>query len=65
MVVLWIVIVNFRLTYSGPSASSGIIQTEAGTENCDTRIFTISGIEVKEPLLPGIYIRGGKKIVVR
>lgn len=31
----------------------------------DGRTFTLQGVEVKEPLLPGIYIRDGKKFVVR
>ena len=29
------------------------------------RTFTLQGVEVKEPLQPGIYIRDGKKFVVR
>lgn len=29
------------------------------------KIYNIMGVEVKEPLLPGIYIRDGKKFLVR
>lgn len=29
------------------------------------KIYNIMGIEVKEPLLPGVYIRDGKKFIVR
>lgn len=31
----------------------------------DDRIFNLQGIEVKSPSAPGIYIRGGKKFIVR
>ena len=31
----------------------------------DNRIFNIMGVEVQEPLAPGIYIRNGKKFIVR
>lgn len=31
----------------------------------DNRIFNLMGIEVQEPLAPGIYIRNGKKFIVR
>ena len=29
------------------------------------KIYNIMGVEVKEPLLPGVYIRDGKKFIVR
>ncbi|MCM1077356.1 MAG: hypothetical protein NC411_08365 [Bacteroides sp.] len=38
-----------------------IIDQEAG----NGKIYNIMGIEVSEPLLPGIYIRDGKKFIVR
>lgn len=31
----------------------------------DNRIFNLMGVEVKAPLVPGIYIQNGKKFVVR
>lgn len=34
-------------------------------DNTDNRIFNLMGVEVKGNLAPGIYIRGGKKFVVR
>lgn len=35
------------------------------TAPADTRWFNLQGIEVREPLAPGLYIRSGKKVLVR
>ena len=63
----WMVIDNFRLKYYGKEATTGIENVEAteGTAIEDTRIFNLQGIEVANPTAPGIYIRNGKKFVIR
>ncbi len=60
----WLAFDNFRLAYLGEDPESGIAEV-TGDQKTDTRIFTLSGIEVKGQLQPGIYIRGGRKIVIR
>lgn len=37
----------------------------SGDNNGDNRIFNLMGVEVSEPLAPGIYIRNGKKFMVK
>ena len=72
----WVVVDNFRLTYYGANTTpeeveeliqSGIIPVaEAAVETeGDNRIFNLQGIEVSNPTAPGIYIRNGKKFIVR
>lgn len=59
----WLAIDNFRLSYLGDDLGGiGEVTTDRQT---DTRIYTLGGVEVKAPLQPGIYIRAGRKIVVR
>lgn len=43
----------------------GITEISAPERPADNRIFNLMGIEVKAPLAPGIYIRNGKKFLVR
>lgn len=55
-----------KIRIKGVDAKSGIediIVDPAVTGN--GRIYNIMGIEVKEPLEPGVYIRDGKKFIVR
>lgn len=59
----WIVVDNFRLTYLGPTTSTGITEMENNRNNSKT--YTIQGIEVKDANKPGIYIRDGRKVIVR
>ena len=70
----WAVFDNFRLTYYGAdttveaveNALSGveapIVDTPAFE---DTRVFNLQGIQIANPTQPGIYIKGGKKFMVR
>lgn len=44
---------------------SGIQNVGFNTPINDGRIFTLTGVEVKGRLKPGIYIRNGKKFIVR
>lgn len=71
----WIVVDNFRLTYYGNETTKEEVLEALGKEDnsvdaiefvpvFDGRIFNLQGIEVKNPTLPGIYIKNGKKFVV-
>lgn len=72
----WVVADNFRLTYYGKSTtkdevkdmlSSGVVPVIDNSDEAkgDNRIYNLQGIEVTNPTAPGIYIRNGKKFVVR
>ena len=52
---------KFTLT---TEVATGIADVTVGSKP-NGRTFTLQGVEVKEPLQPGIYIRDGKKFVVR
>lgn len=54
---------NLRITPAG--VQSGIDIIETGGRADDNRIFNLLGIECREPLAPGIYIRNGKKFIVK
>ena len=67
---------DFRGTYYGPDATvndandsiiTGIdnITDDADNAPADNRIFNLQGIEVANPTAPGIYIRNGRKFVIR
>lgn len=60
----WIVVDNFRLTYLGPTTSTGISDID-NNKNDNGKTYTIQGIEVKEAKRPGVYIRSGRKVIVR
>lgn len=71
----WIVVDNFRIVYYGPNTTkeavldkiSGIedIEIDQNVAPEDDRIFNLQGIQVTNPTVPGIYIRNGKKFIVR
>ena len=47
-----------------PEASTGITDVTVEGKNAGNgRIYNLQGMEVKEPLAPGIYIRDGKKFI--
>lgn len=46
-------------------AVSGVTDVEASPFRADSRTYTLTGIECDDPGTPGIYIRDGKKIVVK
>lgn len=67
---------DFRGTYYGPDATvkdandsiiTGIDNPTDDADNApaDNRIFNLQGIEVANPTAPGIYIRNGRKFVIR
>ena len=47
--------------------SSGVVPVIDNSDEAkgDNRIYNLQGIEVTNPTAPGIYIRNGKKFVVR
>ena len=72
----WIVLDNFRLTYYGnETTKEAVKEALAGIEEVftdsaaefegDGRIYNLQGIRVANPTTPGIYIRNGKKFVVK
>ena len=66
---------NGELTYADDAVELPVYGTEdsaiedvimsPAVENGDDRTFNILGVEVKNPTAPGVYIRGGKKFIVR
>lgn len=54
---------NLRITPAGVQSGIDIIETDGRA--ADNRIFNLLGIECREPLAPGIYIRNGKKFIVK
>lgn len=62
----WVVVDNFRLTYLGESVPTAI---KGVTENTDTvndgKIYNLNGVQVKSATQRGIYIKNGKKYVVK
>ena len=53
---------NLRITPAGTTAIEAI---GADKRDEDNRIFNLMGVECKAPLAPGVYIRNGKKFIVR
>lgn len=54
---------NLLITPAGAQSSIDIIGEDE--RPADNRIFNLMGIECREPLTPGIYIRNGKKFIVK
>ncbi len=48
-----------------PDTSTGITDVTVEDRPSNGRIYNLQGMEVKEPLAPGIYIRDGKKFIKR
>lgn len=58
--------VGLKFTLHVVKASQSAIEDVIAPEKPGNgKIYNIMGVEVKEPLLPGIYIRDGKKFLVR
>ena len=60
------VVDNFKLLYHGekdPAAVRGVVVDE--NEKADSKIYTLDGIQVKKAVKPGLYIKNGKKFVVK
>ncbi len=54
---------NLRITPAGVQSGIDIIETDGRA--VDNRIFNLLGIECRGSLAPGIYIRNGKKFIVK
>lgn len=62
----WVVVDNFRLTYYGTEEPdlTGIGSIVANPVE-DGKIYNLQGVQVKRATQPGIYIKNGKKFVVK
>ena len=66
----WTVVDNFRLKYYGKGTSTGIeeVEAEAAAEaeaEANAPVYNLQGIRVSDTTVPGIYIRNGRKFVVK
>ena len=65
----WVVVDNFRLSYYGKDTTvgdvSGVEDIQAPEQLSDGRIYNLMGVEVKNPTASGIYIRNGKKFIIK
>ena len=65
----WTVVDNFRLTYYGtqkPDADAiETVRDEIATAKSESRTYNLQGVQVKGQLQRGIYVKDGKKIVVK
>lgn len=72
----WVVVDNFRLTYYGNNTtvedvenvlSTGInaVKEQPAVKVDDNRIYNMQGLQVKNATKPGLYIKNGKKFVVK
>ena len=48
-----------------PEAQSGVAELGVAERPADNRVFNLMGVEVKGELAPGLYIRNGKKFIVK
>lgn len=48
-----------------PDTPAGINEVTTEKKPGNGRIYNLQGMEIKEPLAPGIYIRDGKKFIKR
>lgn len=56
---------NFRLSYLGQDFSTGVSTIAPAEQPVDGPIYNLQGIRVKNATMPGIYIKNGKKFVVK
>ena len=57
---------NVWKEYAGVDPSTGVNNVEAADADDSAPWYTINGVELTEkPTIPGIYIHGGKKVVVK
>lgn len=70
----WVVVDNFRLTYYGNNTTVDEVENyltgiesvkEQPAVKADCKIYTMQGIQVKSATKPGLYIKNGKKFVVK
>lgn len=62
----WVVLDNFRMKYYGTQIADGIENVEAEkVADADAPVYNLQGIRVSDTTVPGIYIRNGRKFVVK
>jgi hypothetical protein len=70
----WIQFMNFpeenslytrNARWINPEAQSGVSEIGVAERPADNRVFNLMGVEVKGELAPGLYIRNGKKFIVK
>lgn len=61
--VLWIK--NAKWLNSKKAEESGVAEIGVAERPADNRVFNLMGVEVKGELAPGLYIRNGKKFIVK
>lgn len=69
----WVVVDNFRLTYYGNNTTveevektlTTGIEDVTETKVSDNRIYNLQGVQVQNASKPGLYIKNGKKFVVK
>ena len=61
----WVVVDNFRLAYLGENKPTGINGVVDETAAKDGKIYNINGMQVKDASQRGVYIKNGKKFVVK
>lgn len=54
-----------KIHFTVDPLATGISDMRQSSANAEGRIYTIGGAEVKEAIRPGLYIRNGKKFVVK
>lgn len=54
-----------KIHFTVDPLATGISDVRQSSASAEGRIYTISGAEVKEAVRPGLYIRNGKKFVVK
>lgn len=65
----WVVVDNFRLTYYGtqkPDADAiETVRDEAAKTKAESRTYNLQGMQVKGQLQRGLYIKDGKKVIIK
>ena len=66
----WVVVDNFRLTYFGTEqpdldAIEAVRDEIAKAKNTTSRIYNLQGQKVNAAAQRGIYIKDGKKVVIK
>ena len=61
--MLWIK--DVKWLNSKQPGESGVAEIGVAERPADNRVFNLMGVEVKGELAPGLYIRNGKKFIVK
>lgn len=65
----WVVVDNFRLTYFGTQKPNidaiENVRDEVAKTQAESRTFNLQGMQVKGQLQRGLYIKDGKKVIIK